>query len=202
MDTHYNIHARACGCVDGRRKGKEWERNGREWERKRITAAAKNIRTFFKKTGIFLEKTIIFLLKTVIFLENGLILFRKDKNVRAGEERAFHIHIRRIPCTPGRFTKHLQQSFAKLLPLLPPSPLKPRWTGRFKGWWQWQHFCKTSGGGKGRKENPETTQKGKSSFSYILTVVQKHYQLQKNTCIQPEATKQTHYPSSHIYSAS
>ncbi|WP_300957401.1 hypothetical protein, partial [Phocaeicola sartorii] len=32
-------------------------------------------------------------------------------------------------------TKHLQQSFAKLLPLLPPSPLKPRWTGRFKGWW-------------------------------------------------------------------
>ena len=32
MDTHYNIHARACGCeyrcVDGRRKGKEWERKG------------------------------------------------------------------------------------------------------------------------------------------------------------------------------
>ena len=132
MDTHYNIHARACGCayrcIDGKRKGKEWER-------KRITAAAKNIRTFFKKTGIFLEKTIIFLLKTVIFLENGLILFRKDKNVRAGEERAFHIHIRRIPCTPGRFTKHLQQSFAKLLPLLPPTPLKPRWTGPLKGWW-------------------------------------------------------------------
>ena len=101
MDTHYNIHARACGCayrcIDGKRKGKEWER-------KRITAAAKNIRTFFKRTGIFLEKTIIFKKKTVIFLENGLILFRKDKNVRAGEERAFHIHIRRIPCTPGRFT--------------------------------------------------------------------------------------------------
>ena len=73
MDTHYNIHARACGCeyrcVDGRRKGKEWER-------KRITAAVKNIRTFFKKTGIFLE--------------NGLILFRKDKDVRTGKERAFH----------------------------------------------------------------------------------------------------------------
>ena len=69
-------------------------------------------------------------------MENGLILFRKDKNVRAGKERAFHIHIRRIPCTPGRFTKHLQQSFAKLLPLLPPNPLKPRWTGRLKGWWQ------------------------------------------------------------------
>ena len=103
MDTHYNIHARACGCayrcVDGRRKGKEWER-------KRITAAAKNIRTFFKKTGIFLEKTIIFLLKTVIFLENGLILFRKDKDVRAGKERAFHIHIRRIPCTPGSLTQN------------------------------------------------------------------------------------------------
>ena len=63
-------------------------------------------------------------------------------------------------------------------------------------------FAKLQEGGKGRKENPETTQKGKSSFSYILTVVQKHYQLQKNTCIQPEATKQTHYPSSHIYSAS
>ena len=32
MDTHCNIHARACGCeyrcVDGRRKGKEWERKG------------------------------------------------------------------------------------------------------------------------------------------------------------------------------
>ena len=73
MDTHYNIHARACGCayrcVDGRRKGKEWER-------KRITAAVKNIRTFFKKT--------------VIFLENGLILFRKDKDVRAGKERTYH----------------------------------------------------------------------------------------------------------------
>ena len=68
-------------------------------------------------------------------MENGLILFRKDKNVRAGKERAFHIHIRRIPCTPGRFTKHLQQSFAKLLPLLPPNPLKPRWTGPLKGWW-------------------------------------------------------------------
>ena len=53
MDTHYNIHARAGGCVDRRRKGKEWER-------KRITAAEKNIRTFFKRTGIFLEKTIIF----------------------------------------------------------------------------------------------------------------------------------------------
>ena len=89
MDTHYNIYARACGCayrcVDGRRKGKEWER-------KRITAAVKNIRTFFKKT--------------VIFLENGLILFRKDKDVRAGKERAFHIHIRRILCTPGRFTQN------------------------------------------------------------------------------------------------
>ena len=119
MDTHYNIHARACGCayrcVDGRRKGKEWER-------KRITAAVKNIRTFFKKT--------------VIFLENGLILFRKDKDIRAGKERVYHIRIRRIPCTPGRFTKHLQQSFAKLLPLLPPNPLKPRWTGPLKGWWQ------------------------------------------------------------------
>ena len=32
-------------------------------------------------------------------------------------------------------TKHLQQSFAKLLPLLPPFLLKPPWTGRFKGWW-------------------------------------------------------------------
>ncbi|WP_221412786.1 hypothetical protein, partial [Phocaeicola sartorii] len=31
--------------------------------------------------------------------------------------------------------KHLQQSFAKLLPLLPPNPLKPRWTGPLKGWW-------------------------------------------------------------------
>ena len=40
-------------------------------------------------------------------------------------------------------TKHLQQSFAKLLPLLPPNPLKPRWTGPLKGWWQWQHFYKT-----------------------------------------------------------
>ena len=121
MDTHYNIHARACGCayrcVDGRRKGKEWER-------KRITAAVKNIRTFFKKT--------------VIFLENGLILFRKDKE--SGPERKGHtttypensVHIRTI------HTKHLQQSFAKLLPLPPPSPLKPPWTGRFKGWWQ--HF--------------------------------------------------------------
>ncbi|WP_304841976.1 hypothetical protein, partial [Phocaeicola sartorii] len=39
-------------------------------------AAAKNIRTFFKRTGIFLE--------------NGLILFRKDKDVRAGEERTYH----------------------------------------------------------------------------------------------------------------
>ena len=117
MDTHYNIHARACGCAY--EKG-----NGKEWERKRITAAVKNIRTFFKRTGIFLE--------------NGLILFRKDKDVRAGEERTYHIRIRRIPCTPGRFTKHLQQSFAKLLPLLPPFLLKPPWTGRFKGWWQ--HF--------------------------------------------------------------
>ena len=119
MDTHYNIHARACGCayrcVDGRRKGKEWER-------KRITAAVKNIRTFFKKT--------------VIFLENGLILFRKDKE--SGPERKGHtttypensVHIRTI------HTKHLQQSFAKLLPLLPLFLLKPRWTGRFKGWWQ------------------------------------------------------------------
>uniref|UniRef100_UPI00248B24AE hypothetical protein n=1 Tax=Phocaeicola sartorii TaxID=671267 RepID=UPI00248B24AE len=65
--------ARACGCayrcIDGRRKGKEWER-------KRITAAVKNIRTFFKRTGIFLE--------------NGLILFRKDKDVRAGKERTYH----------------------------------------------------------------------------------------------------------------
>ena len=31
--------------------------------------------------------------------------------------------------------RYPQQSFAKLLPLLPPNPLKPRWTGRFKGWW-------------------------------------------------------------------
>ena len=96
MDTHYNIHARAGGCayrcVDGRRKGKEWER-------KRITAAAKNIRTFFKRTGIFLEKTII-------FLENGLILFQKDKDIRAGKERVYHIRIRRIPCTPGSPTQN------------------------------------------------------------------------------------------------
>ena len=68
-------------------------------------------------------------------MENGLILFRKDKDIRAGKEKVYHIRIRRIPCTPGRFTKHLQQSFAKLLPLPPPSPLKPRWTGRLKGWW-------------------------------------------------------------------
>ena len=68
-------------------------------------------------------------------MENGLILFRKDKDVRAGKEKVYHIRIRRIPYTSGRFTKHLQQSFAKLLPLPPPSPLKPRWTGRFKGWW-------------------------------------------------------------------
>ena len=90
MDTHYNIHARACGCAYEKGNGKEWERMGKEWERKRITAAVKNIRTFFKRTGIFLE--------------NGLILFRKGKDVRAGEERTFHIHIRRIPYTPGRFT--------------------------------------------------------------------------------------------------
>ena len=75
-------------------------------ERKRITAAAKNIRTFFKRTGIFLEKTIIFLLETVIFLENGLILFRKDKDVRTGKERVYHIRIRRIPYTSGRFTQN------------------------------------------------------------------------------------------------
>ena len=68
-------------------------------------------------------------------MENGLILFRKDKDIRAGKEKVYHIRIRRIPCTPGRFTKHLQQSFAKLLPLLPPNPLKPRWTGPLKGWW-------------------------------------------------------------------
>ncbi len=68
-------------------------------------------------------------------MENGLILFRKDKE--SGPERKGHtttypensVHIRTI------HTKHLQQSFAKLLPLPPPSPLKPRWTGRFKGWW-------------------------------------------------------------------
>ena len=40
MDTHYNIHARAGGCVDRRRKGKEWER-------KRITAAAKKHQDLF-----------------------------------------------------------------------------------------------------------------------------------------------------------
>jgi hypothetical protein len=28
MDTHYNIHARACGCVYGKGNGKEWERKG------------------------------------------------------------------------------------------------------------------------------------------------------------------------------
>ena len=28
------------------------------------------------------------------------------------------------------------QSFAKVLPLPPPFLLRPRWTGRFKGWWQ------------------------------------------------------------------
>ena len=85
--THIIIFTRGrAGAYMGREMGK----NGREWERKRITAAVKNIRTFFKRTGIFLE--------------NGLILFRKDKDVRAGKERAFHIHIRRIPYTPGRFT--------------------------------------------------------------------------------------------------
>ena len=31
--------------------------------------------------------------------------------------------------------RYPQQSFAKLLPLLPPFLLKPPWTGRFKGWW-------------------------------------------------------------------
>ena len=31
--------------------------------------------------------------------------------------------------------RYPQQSFAKLLPLLPPNPLKPRWTGPLKGWW-------------------------------------------------------------------
>ena len=118
--------------------GREMGKNGREWERKRITAAVKNIRTFNKKTGIFL-------LKTVIFWENGLILFRKGKDVRAGEERTYHIRIRRIPCTPGRFTKHLQQSFAKLLPLPPPSPLKPRWAGPLKGWWHHLFLCGKKG---------------------------------------------------------
>ena len=68
-------------------------------------------------------------------MENGLILFRKDKE--SGPERKGHtttypensVHTRKP------HSKHLQQSFAKLLPLLPPNPLKPRWTGRFKGWW-------------------------------------------------------------------
>ena len=100
--THIVIFTRGRAGAHMRREREKG--TGKEWERKRITAAVKNIRTFFKRTGIFLEKTIIFLLKTVIFLENGLILFRKDKDVRAGKERAFHIHIRRIPYTPGRFT--------------------------------------------------------------------------------------------------
>ena len=38
--------------------------------------------------------------------------------------------------TPGSYAKYLPQSFVKLLPLLPPLPLKPPWTGRFIGWWQ------------------------------------------------------------------
>ena len=42
-------------------------------------------------------------------------------------------------------SKHLQQSFAKLLPLPPPFLLKPLRTGRFKGWWH--HFF--LGGKKG-----------------------------------------------------
>ena len=72
--------------------------------------------------------------------------------------------------------RYPQQSFAKLLPLLPPNPLKPRWTGRFKGWWHHLFLyrkraaattftCflprKTGGGGKKQEaEEDQTTGKG------------------------------------------
>ena len=68
-------------------------------------------------------------------MENVLILFRKDKDVRAGKERTYHYISGEFRTHPDDSHKTPQQSFAKLLPLLPPSPLKPRWTGRFKGWW-------------------------------------------------------------------
>lgn len=77
-------------------------------------------------------------------------------------------------------TKHLQQSFAKLLPLLPPNPLKPPWAGRFKGWWHhiflggkkgcchhfWHFFYPKTTAGEGkyiRKRGRKRTEKGRAA---------------------------------------
>ncbi|WP_300957605.1 hypothetical protein, partial [Phocaeicola sartorii] len=61
--------------------------------------------------------------------------FPEGQGVRAGKERTYHYISGEFRTHPDDSHKTPQQSFAKLLPLPPPSPLKPRWTGRFKGWW-------------------------------------------------------------------
>ena len=47
-------------------------------------------------------------------------------------------------CNPPHLFFPLK-SFAKVLPLLPPLPLKPPWTGRFIGWWQHIFLCTEKG---------------------------------------------------------
>ena len=77
----------------------------------------KKIKTFLKKLLFFFKKAVIFFWKFLIFLKNVLVFW--------GE-------------IPDPTRKLPPQSFAKLLLLLPPFPLKAPWAGRFIGWWQ--HF--------------------------------------------------------------
>ena len=80
------------------------------WKGGGLRQRQKNIRTFFKKR--------------IWDYGSG----RKGKDLpHTYPENS--VHARKLR------TKYLQQSFAKLLPLLPPNPLKPPWAGRFKGWW-------------------------------------------------------------------
>ncbi len=66
-------------------------------------------------------------------MENGLILFRKDKDVRAGKERAFHIHIRRIPCTPGSLTQNTSTEFCKTAATATTQPSETTMDRAFQG---------------------------------------------------------------------
>ena len=132
MDTHYNIHARACGCayrcVYGKRNGKGMGGNGK----------GSGLRQRQETSGPFLKRPASFWRTASSF---------SGRTRTSGPERKGYtttypensVHTRKP------HTKHLQQSFAKLLPLLPPNPLKPRWTGPLKGWWHHLFLCGKKG---------------------------------------------------------
>ena len=116
--------------------------------------------SFWKRMRPFSKKMMVFSKKMPVLLKKGHHLFIKDRHLFGerphpfpkGQERPgrrgkdiSHTYPENPVHTRKPHTKHLQQSFAKLLPLPPPFLLKPLRTGRFKGWWH--HFF--LGGKKG-----------------------------------------------------